>query len=121
MNEPVYPKDRVELAGAVEIRPVGYDRSSRGAAVRHAFRLTIAPLLDCLSQTSFGTGEQSSEHLVSMCRILLVELDIFPVDKIGRWVGYIQGVMACHGQLNVGEERDRTRPFFEHAYAVSQA
>lgn len=37
-------------------------------------------------------------------------------DKLGRWVGFIQGVLACHKLLNVDEERNRTRPIFQNAY-----
>ncbi len=35
-----------------------------------------------------------------------------PLDKLGRWTGYIQGVMAARGWLDVQAERDRTRPIF---------
>jgi len=35
-----------------------------------------------------------------------------PIDKIARWVGFIQGVLACRGIISVDAERDRTRPIF---------
>jgi len=38
------------------------------------------------------------------------------IDKLGRWVGFIQGVLMTHGLLDVNEERDRTRPIFTKAY-----
>jgi hypothetical protein len=38
-----------------------------------------------------------------------------PLDKLARWTGFIQGVMAAHGWLNVDEERNRTRPIFAAA------
>ena len=39
-----------------------------------------------------------------------------PNDKLGRWVGFIQGVMVMRGWIDVEEERDRTRPIFKQAY-----
>lgn len=41
--------------------------------------------------------------------------DIWPVDKLNRWVGYVQAVLMFHGLTTVEEERKRTRPIF-HAY-----
>jgi hypothetical protein len=33
-------------------------------------------------------------------------------DKIGRWTGFVQGVMASRGWLSVEAERNRTRGLF---------
>lgn len=38
--------------------------------------------------------------------------DDFPIDKLARWTGFIQGVMAARGWLSVQAERDRTRSLF---------
>lgn len=46
----------------------------------------------------------------------LWELGTMPIDKLNRWIGFIQGVMTAHGTLDVTEERDRTRPIFHKAY-----
>jgi len=40
----------------------------------------------------------------------------FPLDKLGRWVGFVQGVLAANGVLDVDAERERTRPLFWTAY-----
>jgi hypothetical protein len=32
-------------------------------------------------------------------------------DKAHRWLGFIQGVLAARGFLNVDDERNRTRPY----------
>lgn len=37
------------------------------------------------------------------------------LDKLARWTGYIQGVATARGWLDVGVERDRTRPIFHAA------
>lgn len=36
----------------------------------------------------------------------------FPIDKLARWTGFIQGVMSARGWISVQAERDRTRPLF---------
>jgi hypothetical protein len=33
--------------------------------------------------------------------------------KANRWLGFIQGVLTVEGYINVSEERDFTRPFFQ--------
>lgn len=38
--------------------------------------------------------------------------------KIGKWLGYIEGVLITKGITTVNEERDFTRPIF-HAYYKS--
>lgn len=36
----------------------------------------------------------------------------FPIDKLARWTGFIQGVMSARGWISVQAERDRTRSLF---------
>jgi hypothetical protein len=36
--------------------------------------------------------------------------------NLSRWIGFVQGVLAAMGRLDVSEERDRTRPIFHTAY-----
>lgn len=40
------------------------------------------------------------------------------LDKLARWIGFIQGVLAVNGVIEVDAERDRTRPIFQAAYAT---
>jgi hypothetical protein len=56
------------------------------------------------------------DHLTWMLDQVEAHLQDWPTDKISRWIGFIQGVLAAHGWLNVDEERDRTRPLFHQAY-----
>ena len=66
---------------------------------------------------SFGSGKTSRDHLVWMCDKLLKDgVPYMPIDKSGRWIGFVQGVMAANGCLDVDAERDRTRPLYERAY-----
>lgn len=59
----------------------------------------------------------SQKHLVWMLDHALAHVDIWPVDKTSRWVGFVQGVMAVKApNYHVNDERDRTRPIFHAAY-----
>lgn len=82
---------------------------------------TIRPLYTERLLAEFGTGKTGSEHLRWMCKHLLKNIETFPVDKTGRWIGFIQGVLACRGLLDVDEERARTRPLFKRAYDMDAA
>lgn len=57
----------------------------------------------------------SIQHIEAMCRHLIDHPDML-LDKQSRWLGYIQGVLAVRGHLNVMEERDLTRPMYHEAY-----
>ncbi len=61
--------------------------------------------------------ETSLENLNWMCNTILEKMNDLPEDKINRWIGFVQGVLAVKGCLSVADERDRTRPLFHAAYA----
>jgi hypothetical protein len=93
-----------------------------------------APLRAALLQTLNGLGEMLMNNYTRQQLIVEVVketdvanlywmlnqatkmVDVWPTDKTSRWIGFIQGVLAVKGILSVGEERDRTRPFFHAAY-----
>ena len=85
-------------------------------ALRHANVEVIVDLQRRLEGLTFGTGKTSAEHLREMCEELLNRLGAMTADKSGRWIGFIQGVMAANGVLDVDAERERTRPIYQKAY-----
>lgn len=90
-------------------------------ALRVALVQTIEPLYMQLLTENFGIGKTGTVHLSWMCKELLANIDVFPVDKTSRWIGFIQGVMAANHRLDVDAERDRTRPLFKKAYDMAAA
>jgi hypothetical protein len=40
----------------------------------------------------------------------------YPLDKLSRWLGFIQGYIIFSGQSTVEIERDFSRPIFHKAY-----
>lgn len=63
-----------------------------------------------------GTDRTSPYHLRWMAATVAERAHEWPLDKLSRWLGFVQGIMAARGLLDVDEERDRTRPIFEAAY-----
>ena len=39
-----------------------------------------------------------------------------PVDKLSRWLGFVQGCLYSHGLIDLSEERKISRELFHQAY-----
>lgn len=67
-----------------------------------------------------GTGidECSPEHLINLCDEVIKNHQKYPFDKLCRWMGFVQGVLAAQGMISVQEERDFSRPLLHaiHTY-----
>lgn len=92
-----------------------------------------SPLREALGQTLTGIADQipegeivysdgsvkadtSYEHLRWMVSSCLDNLKSWPIDKLSRWTGFVQGVQILRGDMSSTAERDRTRPLFHAAY-----
>ncbi len=53
-------------------------------------------------------------HLLWMCQE--AKKNQWPDDKTSRWLGFVQGVLAARGLLDVSVERNITRAWFHQAY-----
>lgn len=95
--------------------------------LREALRLTLeglasqvpadkAPPVSGRRRAVMNNGSTTRKNLRWMCAKCLEEIDNWPTDKISRWIGFVQGVLAAQHHLDVSAERDRTRPFFHEAY-----
>ena len=62
--------------------------------------------------------EVTSANLAWMLRHLEDNPNM-PIDKQGRWIGFVQGVLAVRNVLSVAAERDRTRGAFHEAYRLA--
>lgn len=54
---------------------------------------------------------------LELCKEAIEKYDSLPIDKLSRWLGYIQGVLIERGLTTVQRERDFSRPLFHKAYA----
>jgi hypothetical protein len=49
-------------------------------------------------------------HLVRLCGEAMSNAHAYPFDKLSRWMGFVQGVLAAKGIIDVDEERELSRP-----------
>lgn len=49
-------------------------------------------------------------HLAKLCREAIAHGSAYPFDKMNRWLGFVQGVLAAAALVDVESERDATRP-----------
>lgn len=67
-------------------------------------------------------GEPGAGHtdarLRWMCATALQHAEDWPVDKLPRWLGFVQGVLVERGVLSIDTERDFSRPLFRAAYGT---
>lgn len=61
-------------------------------------------------------GDKSFAHLRWMCQTSIDNIDNHPMDKLHRWMGYVQCGLFWKDALDVNEERDFSRPHFHRAY-----
>lgn len=61
-------------------------------------------------------SKTSWQNLRWMMTTACDNIQAWPVDKLSRWIGFVQGVLSVRGILDVDQERDRTRPLFHNAY-----
>lgn len=68
------------------------------------------------SEDEDSDAKTSWQNLRWMAVTAIQNIETWPSDKTSRWIGFIQGVLAARGILDVDAERDRTRPLFHEAY-----
>ncbi|AMO44266.1 hypothetical protein vBRpoSV10_213 [Ruegeria phage vB_RpoS-V10] len=64
-----------------------------------------------------GNKQMDHAHLTWMCEVIMNHHDLWPADKVGRWIGFVQGVLAAQGLIDINVERDFSRPLFHREYA----
>jgi hypothetical protein len=50
------------------------------------------------------------EHLIKLCNEVIENHQRYPFDKLCRWMGFVQGVLAAQGIIQVETEREFSRP-----------
>lgn len=55
-------------------------------------------------------------RIAGLCDDALQHLHELPVDRLSRGLGFVQGVLAANGLLDVDQERRRNRTAFQRAY-----
>lgn len=66
-------------------------------------------------------AETSAEHLLWMCSTAIENIEAWPIDKLSRWLGFVQGVLSTGRYISVETERNFSRPLFHEAYREAGA
>lgn len=56
------------------------------------------------------------QSIINLCTEAIQHGHTYPADKMHRWLGFVQGVLAARGAISVDEERSYTRPIFHELY-----
>lgn len=57
-----------------------------------------------------------SDDLINLSNKAIKEIDNYPIDKLSRWLGFVQGYIIFTNQTSVNNERDLSRSMFHEAY-----
>jgi len=105
-----------------DIRAAAQADTPSAASVRQAtaalFRRYAALLEGAADDAPPPDPLAGADNLRWMCRTALENIDTYPVDKLSRWLGYVQGVLTMRGAVTVNGERNFSRPLFHAAYAA---
>ena len=63
--------------------------------------------------------EADYDNILWMMETGLFRNDEVPVDKTGRWIGFVQCALIVRRILDTKTERDQTRALFHAAYAAT--
>jgi hypothetical protein len=58
----------------------------------------------------------NTDDLIKLCTEVVDNAESYPFDKLCRWLGFVQGLLASKSMINVDRERDYTRPLFHELY-----
>lgn len=60
-----------------------------------------------------------SASVLALCGEAIKNGGDYPEDKMNRWIGFVQGVLASTGALDMDDEREFTRPLFQRMHGDS--
>ncbi len=89
---------------------------SRHDATKEIFRRYLALIESEGADPNSEDERLSLKNLRWICTEAIEKGRYLPIDKISRWLGFIQGCLAARQIIDVDEERDFTRPLFHRAY-----
>jgi hypothetical protein len=77
---------------------------------RALFSRSLAIIEDNSGVLSSNYLRCDENSLQNLCREAIDNTPKYPFDKLNRWIGFVQGILACHGLIKVDQERNFTRP-----------
>ena len=84
--------------------------------MRKLFKRYAKMIEDNLGYISCVGNKTEPEHLLKLCQEVIENGQKYPFDKMNRWLGFVQGVLAVYGVIDVRREQNYTRPLFHKLY-----
>jgi hypothetical protein len=101
MKPPVKPTAQVDH---YQILSVLFKRYAE-LAQKHAAKLDALPATKC-----------QSASVIALCNEAIANGKDYPFDKMNRWLGFAQGVLASTEIIDVDAEREFTRPLLHQLH-----
>lgn len=57
-----------------------------------------------------------TNNLKELIEKAIIEIDNYPIDKLSRWLGFVQGYVIFSEQTTIDKERGFSRNLFHKAY-----
>lgn len=81
--------------------------------IRKATKILAERYIDLIKPVE---NEHDNKHLYKMANSIIVNIDDWTIDKLSRWLGYIQYGVINNGLTTINKEREFSRPLFHSAY-----
>lgn len=82
----------------------------RQALMHHLVRYEMMiSLVGSLPLTTY-----TKKELQDFIKLTMDNVEVYPLEKLNRWFGFIQGIIIACGFTTVQAERDATREHFKH-------
>lgn len=86
------------------------DMEKKKVAMAALFQRYIGVITESGAEFKGNPERMSSKALLALCNEAITNFEAYPFDKINRWLGFTQGVLAMMGLIDVDEEREFSRP-----------
>lgn len=91
---------------------MSYATPEQVAVLQELFARYKEAAVTMFMQNDNSHNKCGSDSLIKLCEEAMVNTQKYPYDKLNRWLGFVQGVLAAQGIIDVDVERDYTRPLF---------
>ena len=70
----------------------------------------------CFERYCYKFQKYLTDSELALCNEAIKSINIYPIDKLSRWLGFIQGILIERKATTIDAERDFSREYFHEAY-----
>lgn len=89
-------------------------------SVRTVTKLLFQRYLPMIPSEGNASHDLTFVQLKVLCQQGIELSDTLPIDKLSRWLGYIQCTLNIHQITDIDTERSYSRPLFHEAYRIAE-